>query len=189
MIAGSTGEGWRRPAEPNKKELSMDVVLVMFKDDERREFPLTKTRIILGRRQDCDMRIPTRDVSRRHCEIGPGEKRSEVIVRDLGSSNGTFVNGKRVAECKLKPGDRLAIGPVTFVVQIDGEPATIRPEDAAPALEEAEAAVTPVLADGVDTDDILDLGDIEFDFDDPTAAIEAMIDEQDKEDEEDEEKK
>jgi pSer/pThr/pTyr-binding forkhead associated (FHA) protein len=162
----------------------MEVVLVMFKDDERREFPLAKTRIILGRRQDCDLRIPTRDVSRRHCEIVPGEKRSEVIVRDLGSSNGTYLNGKRIAESTLKPGDRLTVGPVTFIVQIDGEPATIKPEDAAPILEEAEAVVMPVPADGVDTDDILDLGDIEFDFDDPTAAIEAMLDEEDEEDEE-----
>ncbi len=167
----------------------MEVVLVMFKDDERREFPLTGTRTILGRRQDCDLRIPTRDVSRRHCEIVPGEKRSEVIVRDLGSSNGTYVNGKRVAECTLKPGDRLAIGPVTFVIQIDGKPAAIEPEDAAPVLEEAEEPVVPVAANGVDTDDILDLGDIEFDLDDPTAAIEAVLDEQDEQDEKDEEKK
>ncbi|MFQ5805145.1 MAG: FHA domain-containing protein [Phycisphaerae bacterium] len=167
----------------------MEVVLVMFKDDERREFPLSATKTVIGRRQDCDLRIPTRDVSRRHCEIGPGEKRSDVIIRDLGSSNGTYVNGKRIAEAKLQPGDRLMIGPVTFVVRIDGKPATIRPEDAGPALEEAEEAVTPVAADGVDTDDILDLGDIDFDLDDPTAAIEAILDEQDEEDEEDEAKK
>jgi pSer/pThr/pTyr-binding forkhead associated (FHA) protein len=167
----------------------MEVVLVMFKDDERREFPISGKRTILGRRQDCDLRIPTRDVSRRHCEIVPGEKRSEVIVRDLGSSNGTYVNGKRIAESTLKPGDRLAVGPVTFVVQIDGKPATIKPEHAAPVLEEGEQPVVPVPADGVDTDDILDLGDIEFDLDDPTAAIEAMLDEQDEEEEEDQEKK
>lgn len=160
----------------------MEVVLVMFKDEERRAFPLSSKKAIIGRRQDCDLRIPTRDVSRRHCEIGPGEKRSELVVRDLGSSNGTFVNGKRVAETKLKPGDRLMVGPVTFVVQIDGVPATIKPEDAAPALEE-EVVVASVPVDGVDTDDILDLGDIDFEMDDPTSAIEAMLDEEDEEDE------
>ena len=79
----------------------MEVVLVMFKDDEQRSFPLSAKKTILGRRQDCDLRIPTRDVSRRHCEIGPGEKRSEVIVRDLGSSNGTYVNGVRVDRKEL----------------------------------------------------------------------------------------
>ncbi len=160
----------------------MDVVLVMFKDDERREFPLGSKKTLLGRRQDCDLRIPTRDVSRRHCEIGPGEKRSELIVRDLGSSNGTFVNDKRIAEAKLKPGDRLTIGPVTFVIRINGEPAVITPKDVTPDLERAEEVVIPVPADGIDTDDILDLGDIEFDLDDPTSAIEAMLDEEDEED-------
>ena len=121
-------------------------------------------------------------MSRRHCEIGPGEKRSELVVRDLGSSNGTYVNGKRVAETKLEPGDRLSIGPVTFIVRIDGQPAEIVPQDTAPKLEEAEDAVVPVQSDGVDTNAILDLGDIDFDFDDPTSAIEAMLDEQDEED-------
>jgi pSer/pThr/pTyr-binding forkhead associated (FHA) protein len=162
----------------------MDVVLVMFKDDEQREFPLAAKKVILGRRPDCDLRIPTRDVSRRHCEIGPGVRRGELIVRDLGSSNGTFVNDKRVAESKLNPGDRLTVGPVTFVVRIDGEPADIKPQDVAPRLEEAEGPVVPVAADGVDTNDILDLGDIDFEFDDPTSAIEAVLDEEDEEEKE-----
>lgn len=158
----------------------MDVVLVMFKDDERREFPLASKKAILGRRPDCDLRIPTRDVSRRHCEIGPGEKRSELVVRDLGSSNGTFVNDKRVAQAQLNPGDRLTVGPVTFVVRIDGQPAKIKPEDANPGLGAAEEAVVPVAGDGVDTNDILDLGDIDFEIDDPTSAVEAMLDEEDE---------
>ena len=161
----------------------MEVVLVMFKGDEQREFPLSDRRTILGRRQDCQLRIPTRDVSRRHCEISPGEKRSELIVRDLGSSNGTYVNGNRIAEAKLEPGDRLTVGPVTFVVQIDGKPADIKPEDITPTREEPEKAVVPVPMDAVDTDDILDLGDIDFDLDDPTAAIDAVLDEEDEEDE------
>ena len=162
----------------------MEVVLVMFKDDEQRSFTLSAKKTIIGRRQDCDLRIPTRDVSRRHCEIGPGEKRSEVIARDLGSSNGTYVNGKRIAECRLSPGDRLVVGPVTFVVQIDGVPAEIKPDDAAPVLAEGEAAAVPVQTNNVDTDDILDLGEIDFDLDDPTAAIEAVLDEENEEDEE-----
>jgi pSer/pThr/pTyr-binding forkhead associated (FHA) protein len=164
----------------------MKVVLIMFKDDERREFPLSTKKTIVGRRQDCDLRIPTRDVSRRHCEITHDEE--EAIVRDLGSSNGTYVNGKRVAETTLNPGDRLAVGPVTFVVQLDGKPAEIKPEHAAPTDREAQEAVTPVPTDAVDTDDILDLGDIDFDLDDPTSAIEAILDKEDEDEEEEEQK-
>ena len=160
----------------------MDVVLVMFKDDEKREFSINPQRTIIGRRQDCDLRIPTRDVSRRHCELGPGEKRGEMMVRDLGSSNGTYVNSKRVSETMLHPGDRLSVGPVTFVIQINGEPENVTSADAAPSLEDSDAAVVPVQSDGVDTGDILDLGDIDFDLDDPTSAIEAMLDDDDDDD-------
>jgi pSer/pThr/pTyr-binding forkhead associated (FHA) protein len=118
----------------------MNVVLVMFKDQDRRDFPLKQERTIIGRRQDCDLRIPTKDVSRQHCELLL--KKNSVLAKDLGSSNGTFVNGKRIAEVELKAGDRFRVGPVTFIVQIAGKPATIKPEDAVPpsTMEPAAAA-------------------------------------------------
>ena len=94
------------------------------------------------------------------------------------------MNDKRIAETKLNPGDRLTIGPVTFVVRINGEPAEIKPQDVAPKLEAADEPVVPVQTDGVDTNDILDLGDIDFDFNDPTSAIEAMLDEEDEQEKE-----
>ena len=45
-----------------------------------------------------------------------------LTVRDLGSRNGTFVNGERVDETILEPGDKMQIGPLNFIVQIDGDP-------------------------------------------------------------------
>lgn len=163
----------------------MDVALVMFKDDERRDFPIRANRTVVGRRQDCDLRIPTRDVSRQHFEVLV--ESGVAKVRDLGSSNGTFVNGKRVAESELGAGDRITVGPVTFVVQIDGKPATVTADDAAPSLEDSEDAVVPVPSEPEDTDDILDLGEIDFEFEDPTAAIEAMLDADDDDEDEDDE--
>ena len=147
----------------------MNVVLVMFKDQERREFPLKEEKTILGRRQDCGLRIPTQDVSRQHCELLLHNNKS-LAVKDLGSSNGTFVNGKRVAETELKAGDRLRVGPVTFVVQVDGKPAKITPEDVAPPPPD-EAAV---VAGGDEA--TFDLGDGDFDMD---KAIEEADDESD----------
>lgn len=136
----------------------------------------------VGRDYSSDLVLDDKVVSRNHAiirQLGGGD----YFVIDSGSSNGTYVNGSRVAEAKLEPGDRLTIGPVTFIVQIDGKPASIRPEDAAATHEEAEKAVMPVPTDSVDTDDILDLGDIDFELDDPTAAVDAMLDEEDEEDE------
>lgn len=100
----------------------MQVVLVMFRSDgERRSFSLTHDVTVVGRREDCDLRIPLGDVSRKHCRI---IKEGDTLrVEDMGSSNGTFVNGRRIQEAVLSPGDNLQIGPVTFIVQIDGVPA------------------------------------------------------------------
>lgn len=147
----------------------MNVVLIMFKDDERREFPIAEEKTILGRRQDCQLRIPTKDISRQHCVLQMQDK--ALVVKDLGSSNGTFINGKRIAEAELKAGDRLRVGPVTFVVQIDGKPANITAEDAAPSQTE------PSLAE--DDEETFDLSEADFDLDDPISALDEDDDEKD----------
>ena len=74
----------------------MKVVLVMFKDGERRDFPVTLEKTTMGRRPDCHLRVQTNDVSRQHCELVLNK--AGLSVRDLGSSNGTFVNGKRIGD-------------------------------------------------------------------------------------------
>jgi pSer/pThr/pTyr-binding forkhead associated (FHA) protein len=104
----------------------MNVKLVMFKQDgQRRDFELKKETATLGRNTDCDFQIPLANVSRRHTQLMvKGEK---LFVRDLGSSNGTFVNNKRVQEAELNAGDTLVLGPVIFTIVIDGQPDEIKP--------------------------------------------------------------
>ncbi len=73
----------------------------------------------IGRHDDCVIRIRSSQVSRRHCELF--EEGDKLILRDLGSANGTFVNGKRVlGKQTLKPGDVLTIGGVTLRVDLLG---------------------------------------------------------------------
>ena len=104
----------------------MEVSLVMFKaDGTRRDFPVAKQRIVVGRKPDCDLRIPLSSVSRQHCEIRVDGQ--QLHVRDLGSSNGTYHNNVRVQEAVLSAGDQIVIGPVVFTVVIDGEPEHILP--------------------------------------------------------------
>ncbi len=67
---------------------------------------------VLGRSRSCDLRLPSGDASRRHAEIVPGE--DGFLLRDLASTNGTFVNGARVSEHRLRPGDRIQIGSSTI---------------------------------------------------------------------------
>jgi len=114
----------------------MQVVLVMFRaDGERRSFSIVRDMTVVGRREDCDLRIPLGEVSRKHCRlIKDGDS---MKLEDLGSSNGTFHNGERVREANLGPGDTVQVGPVTFMVQIDGVPAD---EDMQPATTTSAAS-------------------------------------------------
>lgn len=99
----------------------MDVNLVVFKDDKtRRVFPLSRGVTTIGRKMDCDIRIPVPEVSRRHAELMLDD--DGVVLRDLGAANGTFLNNRRITEEELEPGDQVMVGPVVFTVQIDGEP-------------------------------------------------------------------
>ena len=100
----------------------MEVVLVMFKTDgNRRSFSLRKDMTVIGRREDCDLRIPLGEISRKHCRlIKDGET---LKVEDLGSSNGTYHNGVRIQESAIQPGDTVQVGSIAFVVQMDGQPA------------------------------------------------------------------
>lgn len=95
----------------------------MFRSDgERRSFSIVRDMTVIGRREDCDLRIPLGEVSRKHCRLvrdGDG-----LRLEDLGSSNGTYLNGVRVErEAVLNPGDSIQVGPVVFVLQLDGVPA------------------------------------------------------------------
>ena len=99
----------------------MEVKLVFIKKDRTMQsFPLPSAVTFIGRRQDCDLCVPLSMVSRRHCEIY--SEFGKVMVRDLKSRNGTFVNHESIEEAEIKAGNTLRIGPIHFIVQIDGVP-------------------------------------------------------------------
>ena len=128
----------------------MQVVLVMFTaQGERRSFSLPRSMTVIGRKEDCDVRIPLSDVSRKHCRLMAED---EVLrVEDMGSSNGTFLNGMRVQEAIVQPGDSLQIGPIVFIVQIDGVPADDEIQPVTPLTGKAAATQQ---ADGVVAADV-----------------------------------
>jgi pSer/pThr/pTyr-binding forkhead associated (FHA) protein len=107
----------------------MNVSLVLVRDDGKQtEVPLRKATQVVGRQTDCAVRLPNPSVSRHHCEVTVGDGRT--MIRDLGSSNGTFVNRKRVTQLDLSAGDLISIGEFVFVVRVDGEPVEIDAEEA-----------------------------------------------------------
>ena len=99
----------------------MDVNLVLLKKDgSHKNFPLPSSVTVIGRRHSCDLCIPLVSVSKKHCQLNLDD--GVLKIRDLGSRNGTYLNSKRIDNAAIKAGDSIKIGPLTFVLQIDGQP-------------------------------------------------------------------
>jgi len=132
-------------------------------------FPLAGSSILIGRHRYCNLRIPVPSVSRKHCQLSYNQ--GAWKIRDLGSQNGTFLNGKRIEEeAELQPGNSLTVGPLTFVLQIDGQPdlnnpqqkeqgAKPQPQQAAPTEKTEEKAADNLIED----DQFANFSDIQLD--------------------------
>src|SRR5687767_15920160 len=85
------------------------------------EFPLRPNReIVIGRSSDLDMVLVEDMVSRKHAKIVTDDV--GVSIQDLGSTNGTFVNGEKIRKVDLKDGDRILIGTsIIKLVALDGQ--------------------------------------------------------------------
>ena len=74
-----------------------------------------KPKYLVGREEDCDLRPDSRLVSRHHCAVV--QDGYSIRLRDMGSRNGTYVNGKRIAgSVSLDDGDLVSIGEITMRV-------------------------------------------------------------------------
>lgn len=145
----------------------MEVALIRVRPDGKTNtLTLKRERTVFGREAGCDVRVPSPEVSRRHCEVDTSGVTPKI--RDLGSSNGTFVNQEKIEDSPLNPGDLVSFGGFVFAVVIDGEPedvnAMLAYEDGLPAAAKrppsgrAAAASKPLL----DSDES---SMMDFDFD------------------------
>src|SRR2546423_1714044 len=103
----------------------MELRLVVERGRQRRVLPLPEGVSTLGRSRDCTVRLAAAAVSRSHCRLHKTEA-GFVVVEDLHSANGTRLNGEFVPGTRaVRPGDRLQVGPVTFVVEYELTPAAL----------------------------------------------------------------
>jgi hypothetical protein len=94
-------------------------VIVMSPDQPGSQaYPLTRATTVIGRADDCDLRLVDPGASRRHAELRRND--DDVTIIDLGSTNGTLVNGERVDRADLRHGDRITIGETTFAFRAPG---------------------------------------------------------------------
>lgn len=92
---------------------------------------------VLGRGARCAVRIPSAEVSREHCLLRWQD--GTLTVQDLGSANGTFLNGVLIeASEEVRPGDTLEVGPVKFRVDYDAE--AVEPLDVLEELAQGDLA-------------------------------------------------
>ena len=76
-----------------------------------RSIAIKRNKLLIGRAEECDVRPLSEEVSRRHCAVTVGP--ADVWVEDLGSRNGTFVNGTRIetkTRTKVADGDLIRVG-------------------------------------------------------------------------------
>lgn len=136
--------------------------------------PLEKAIVLIGRQSDCDISLThSRKVSRKHCCIA--QVNSSFVIRDLGSTNGVFVNGARVRkEAGLTLGDELAIGDVRFRLQteamaaksagvkVDGQRPTPLPVPQAPLSMDIPVAIPEMGTDFVVEPSIVQMRPIKY---------------------------
>jgi pSer/pThr/pTyr-binding forkhead associated (FHA) protein len=106
----------------------MTARLVITRDTHPvRELPLHGQRLTLGRHADNDIVLAHATVSSRHAALTPDGK--VLVLDDLGSSNGTLLNGQRVTRATLAPGDRIGIAvfEITLVGADAGSPVAVEP--------------------------------------------------------------
>ena len=82
------------------------------------QHPLDHERQLIGRADDCDLQIEDLNMSRHHAELVLEQAAGRLVLRDLGSTNGTWVNGKQVTQAELRDGQRFTLGTTEFVVRL-----------------------------------------------------------------------
>ena len=83
-----------------------------------RTFPLAIGSTVIGRGDQANLRLPDVGISRRHARLDFDG--NQVVLTDLGSTNGTMVNGQRVSTVGLSPGDMVQLGTTTLTFRVDG---------------------------------------------------------------------
>jgi pSer/pThr/pTyr-binding forkhead associated (FHA) protein len=102
--------------------------------------PITLTRdlTLVGRREDCDLRLEHKSVSKMHCVLVKTD--GLLLLRDLGSTNGTRVNGQRVRRAALLPNDEVMIAHLKFRVHLGPDAQPVRADEHTQNLDAAEVA-------------------------------------------------
>ncbi len=119
----------------------MPTLRIINQQGEEHRFPLTTPRCAMGRSSDCDLHLDTDGVSRHHACIYNTD--GQWRIQDLGSANGTLLNGRPIEDQPINIGDSITVGELTIIFEGDGEPTALPVAEMAP---ETAASASPVAA-------------------------------------------
>ncbi len=101
---------------------------VSYRSGTTHQVDLPAVLAVLGRDPNCDIVLNDTKCSRRHATVEEGPE--GLVIRDAGSANGTYVNGRRVEQAPLRPGDTVRLGDVSLKLLADvGTTVVVAPED------------------------------------------------------------
>lgn len=112
---------------------------------------LQTDRTTIGRVEDNTFQIADPSVSSHHCEVHL--RGSDIFIRDLNSTNGTFINGTKIEESILKPGEILRLGQVELKLEVEGA-APGGPVPATPVPPKKQVEATLLMPRGVSLDQL-----------------------------------
>ena len=100
--------------------------LVLLQEGQAIPYALNQTEAVIGRHPDCDIHLESNMISRRHAAVRT--ESGHYFIKDVGSGNGTFVNGKKIEqEIELQHEDRIKLGPILLRFERDAKPAVQNP--------------------------------------------------------------
>jgi general secretion pathway protein A len=157
--AAGSAEAQRAPSHDRHNESQSDAgqaapvgrVIVATEGRTTQELPLKVGRVIIGRTADNDLQVDSRFVSRHHCQIITGADGS--VIEDLNSTNGIFVQGKRVRRHHLNDGDIVVLGKHE-IMYVDGRLARAR--SSSPDLRQGVPTLDPDVDDRAHTETVVD---------------------------------
>jgi pSer/pThr/pTyr-binding forkhead associated (FHA) protein len=117
-----------------------------------RAHELNVDRTTVGRVEDNTFQITDPSVSSHHCEVHLHG--GEILIRDLNSTNGSFINGEKITETILKPGQTLRLGQVELKLEAEGAAAATAAPPSAPAPAKRPVDATMVMPRGVSLDQL-----------------------------------
>lgn len=128
---------------------------VLSGNHEGKEIPIKDEKFLIGRGDECQLRPKSESVSRRHCALV--QKEGRLLLVDLKSRNGTFVNEKQLSPDKakiLKSGDKIRVGQLEFEITVEVGIANVKKSEVSTIKEAADRMAEQKTSDSRDSFDI-----------------------------------